>query len=85
MMIELNCVTLIMAILSLTQTNDFHKNMSKDVEERFNISSYRVTGPIAIDKNKKVIGTMEGWIGWRDIEGICSTLSKDVFLQKRKR
>ena len=41
------------------KTEDFYKDIANDVEKRFDTSNYEVNRPLAIGKNKKVIGLME--------------------------
>ena len=38
------------------KTNDFYKDISDDVDNRFDTSNYGVKRPLPIGKNKKVIG-----------------------------
>ena len=35
------------------KTNDFYKDISNDVENRFDTSNYEVNGPLPTGKNKK--------------------------------
>ena len=41
------------------KTNDFYKDISNDVDSRFDTSNYEVKRPLPIRKNKKVIGLMK--------------------------
>ena len=41
------------------KTNDFYKDISDDVDNRFDTSNYEVKGPLPTGKNKKVIGLMK--------------------------
>ena len=41
------------------KTNDFYKDISNDVEKRFDTSNYEVNRPLPTGKNKKVIGLMK--------------------------
>ena len=41
------------------KTNDFYKDISDDVGNRFDTSNYEVKRPLPIGKNKKVIGLMK--------------------------
>ena len=41
------------------KTEDFYKDISNDVEKRFDTSNYEVNRPLPIGKNKKVIGLMK--------------------------
>ena len=45
------------------KTNDFYKDISDDVDNRFDTSNYEVKRPLAIGKNKKVIGLMKDELG----------------------
>ena len=41
------------------KTNDFYKDISDDVDNRFDTSNYEVKRPLSIGKNKKVVGLMK--------------------------
>ena len=45
------------------KTNDFYKDISDDVDNRFYTSNYEVKRPLLIGKNKKVIGLMNDELG----------------------
>ena len=45
------------------KTNDFYKDISADVDNRFDTSNYGVNRPLPIGKNKKVIGLMKYELG----------------------
>ena len=45
------------------KTNDFYKDISDDVDNRFDTSNYEVKRPLPIGKNKKVIGLMKHELG----------------------
>ena len=45
------------------KTNDFYKNISYDVEKRFDTSNYEENRPLPIGKNKKVIGLIKDELG----------------------
>ena len=45
------------------KTNDFYKDNSNDVENRFDTSNYEVNKPLPMGKNKKVIGLMKDELG----------------------
>ena len=49
------------------KTKDFHKDITQDVEERFDTSNYDVDRPLLKGKNKKVIGLMKDELGGRII------------------
>ena len=45
------------------KTNDFYKDISGDVDNRFDTSNYEVKRPLPIGKNKKIIGLMKDELG----------------------
>ena len=45
------------------KTNDFYKDISDDVDNRFDTSNYEVKRPLPIGKNKNVIGMMKDELG----------------------
>ena len=45
------------------KTNDFYKDISNDVENRFDSSNYEVNRPLPTGKNKKIIGLMKDELG----------------------
>ena len=45
------------------KTNDFYKDISDDVDNRFYTSNYEVKRPLPIRKNKKIIGLMKDELG----------------------
>ena len=45
------------------KTNDFYKDISNDVENRFDTSNYEVNRPLPTGKNKKVTGLMKDELG----------------------
>ena len=45
------------------KTNDFYKDISDDVDNRFVTSNYEVKRPLLMGKNKKVIGLMKDELG----------------------
>ena len=47
--------------------NDFYKDISNDVENRFDTSNYEVKRPLPTGKNKKVIGLMKDELGGKII------------------
>ena len=49
------------------KTNDFYKDISNDVEKRFDTSNYEVNRPLPTGKNKKVIGLMKDELGGKII------------------
>ena len=46
-----------------TKTSDFYKDISDDVDNRFDTSNYEVKRPLLMGKNKKVIGLMKDELG----------------------
>ena len=53
------------------KTDDFYKDITSDVENRFDTSNYEVKRPLPTGKNKKVIGLMKQGTRWKDNYGIC--------------
>ena len=49
------------------KTEDFYKDITNDVEKRFDTSNYEVDRPLPTGKNKKVIGLMKDELGGRVI------------------
>ena len=49
------------------KTEDFHKDITNDVEKRFDTSNYEVNRPLPTGKNKKVIGLMKDELGGKII------------------
>ena len=49
------------------KTNDFYKDISSDVENRFDTSNYEVNRPLRTGKNKKIIGLMKDELGGKII------------------
>ena len=49
------------------KTEDFYKDISNDVEKRFDTSNYEVNRPLPTGKNKKVIGLMKDELGGKMI------------------
>ena len=45
------------------KTNDFYKDISDDVDSRFDTSNYEVKRPLPIGKNKKIIALMKDELG----------------------
>ena len=45
------------------KTKDFYKDISSDIDKRFDTSNYEVNRPLPIGKNKKVIGLMKDELG----------------------
>ena len=49
------------------KTNDFYKDISNDVDNRFDTSNYEVNRPLPTGKNKKIIGLMKDELGGKII------------------
>ena len=58
------------------KTNDFYKDISNDVENRFDTSNYEVNRPLPTGKNKKVIGLMKDELGGKIITEFVTLRSK---------
>ena len=49
------------------KANDFYKDISNDVENKFDTSNYEVNRPLPTGKNKKIIGLMKDELGGKII------------------
>ena len=49
------------------KANDFYKDISNDVENRFDTSNYEVNRPLTTGKNKKIIGLLKDELGGKII------------------
>ena len=58
------------------KTNDFSKDISSDVEKRFDTSNYEVNRPLLTRKNKKVFGLMKDELGGKIITEFVTLRSK---------
>ena len=58
------------------KTKDFYKDISSDVDKRFNTSNYEVNRPLPTRKNKKVIGLMKDELGGKIITEFVSLRPK---------
>ena len=58
------------------KTNDFYKDISNDVENRFDSSNYEVNRPLPTGKNKKIIGLMKDELGGKIITEFVTLRSK---------
>ena len=58
------------------KTNDFYKDISNDVENRFDTSNYEVKRPLPTGKNKKVIGLMKDELGGKIITEFVKRLKE---------
>ena len=66
------------------KTKDFYKDISSDVDKRFDTSNYEVNRPLPTGKNKKVFGLMKDELGGKIITEFvtlrpktCSYLTDD--------
>ena len=50
-------------IMNIKTNNDFYKDISYDVDNRFDTSNYKVKRSLLMGKNKKVIGLMKDELG----------------------
>ena len=48
------------------KTNDFYKDISNDLENRFDTSNYEVNRPLPTGKNKKIISLMKDELGGKN-------------------
>ena len=58
------------------KTDDFYKDITRDVENRFDTSNYEVNRPLPTGKNKKVIGLMKDELGGKIITEFVTLRSK---------
>ena len=58
------------------KTNDFYKDITSDVENRFDTSNYEVNRPLPTGKNKKVIGLMKDELGGKIITELVTLRPK---------
>ena len=58
------------------KTEDFYKDITEDVETRFNTSGYQLDKPLPIGKNKKVIGLMKDELGGKIMKEFISLRPK---------
>ena len=58
------------------KTNDFYKDISIDVDKRFDTSNYEINRPLPTGKNKKVIGLMKDELGGKIITEIVTLRPK---------
>ena len=58
------------------RTEDFYKDISEDIETRFNMSGYVPDRPLPIGKNKKVIGLMKDELGGKIMKEVISLRRK---------
>ena len=49
------------------KTDDFYKDITNDVEKRFDTSNYEIDRPLFTGMNKKVIGLMKDELGGKVI------------------
>ena len=59
------------------KTNDFYKDISNDVENRFDTSNYEVNRPLPTGKNKKINGLMKDELGGKIITEFVTL--RDIF------
>ena len=57
------CYMYMDSFVMIIKTNDFYKDISDDVDNKFDTSSYEVKRPLPIGKNKKVTGLMKDGLG----------------------
>ena len=58
------------------KTNDFYKDVSSDVDNKFDTSIYEVNRPLPMGKNKKVIGLMKDELGGEIITEVITLRPK---------
>ena len=70
------CYTDTDSLVMNIRTEDFYKDIAKDVEERFDTSNYGFDRPLPKGKNKKVIGLMKDELGGGIITEFVALRSK---------
>ena len=60
------------------KTNDFCKDISNDIENRFDTSNYEVNRPLPTRKNKKIIGLMKDELGGKIITEFVTLRRKRI-------
>ena len=65
------------------KTNDFYKDISNDVENRFDTSNYEVNRPLPTGKNKKTIGLMNDELGGKIITEFVTLRPKTYLFLSR--
>ena len=58
------------------KTTDFYKDISSDVDKRFDTSNYEIDRPLPTKKNKKVIGLMKDELGGKIITELVTLRPK---------
>ena len=71
------------AYIVYIKTDDIYKNIAEDVETRFDTSNddlecNSIDRPLSKGKNKKIYWISERWIGWKNNDKICRTISKNL-------
>ena len=61
------------------KTNDFYKDISIDVDKRFDTANYEVNRPLPTGKNKKVIGLIKYELGGKKIITEFVTLRPKIY------
>ena len=61
------------------KTKDFYKDISSNVDKRFDISNYEVNRPLPTGKNKKVIGLMKDELGGKIITEFVTLRPKTYY------
>ena len=63
------------------ETDDFYKDIAKDVQHRFDTSGYNPGRPLPVGLNKKVIGLMKDELGGEIMTEFITLKTKDVCVQ----
>ena len=62
----------------LLKIDDVYKDISENIETRFDTSNFEVDRSLPKIKNKKSNWTNERWIRWTNHERICCIKSKSI-------
>ena len=67
------------------KTDDFHKDITKDVETKSGTSNYELGKPLPKAKNKKVIGLMKKKSGEKIMKKFVGLRTKTTTTMKKKK
>ena len=66
------------------KTEDIYVHIKKDVETRFDTSSYELDRPLSKGENKKAIGLMKDELGGRIMKQYDALREKNIWLLNRQ-
>ena len=65
------CVILIQTVHWLNKKEDIYKDITKDIETRFDTSNYELHKPLDKEKPLKNNWINERWVSWKNYINIC--------------